>query len=161
MPLHSCQTHKRGGTSHVINHNKIFTTKQADFVNKGLNAGKGTMAIKKIVMQDKSVNTELDNTYQKALLTETENDKKKNPTQMKEWPILSDHVKYVMSDGSENFHKLNIDQMNCRQERDLYKELQEKELVSADVNFSGSPEKLKAEYLDVYEGVYAKIVSTD
>ena len=153
--------HKRGGTSHVINHDKVLTTKQADFVNKELNSSKGIMSIKKIVMQDRSVNTESDNAYQKALLTETENDKKKRPTQMKEWSILSDHVKYVMSDGSEIFHKLNIDQMNYRQERDLYKELQEEELVSADVNFGRSPEKLKAEYLDVYEGVYAEIVSTD
>ena len=136
-----------------------MTTTQADFVNKELNAGKGTISIKKIVMQDKSVDTELHNTYQKAILTE--NDKKKNPTQMKEWYTLSDHVKYVISDGSETFHKLNIDQMNYRHERDLYKELQEKELVSADVNFGGSPEKLKAEYLNVYEGVYAKVISTD
>ena len=78
------------------------------------------MSIKKIVMQDKSVNTESENAYQKALLTETENDKKKSPTEMKEWPILSEYVKYVMSDGSEIFHNLNIDQMNYRQERDLY-----------------------------------------
>ena len=110
-------------------------------------------------MQDKSVDTELDNTYQKGIITE--NDKKKSPTQMKEWSILSDHVKYVTSDGSENFHKLNIDQMNYRHERDLYKELEEKELVHADVNFGRSPEKLKAEYLDVYEGVYARVISTD
>ena len=80
---------------------------------------------------------------------------------MKEWSILSDHVKYVTSDGSEIFHKLNIDQMNYRQERDLYKELQEKELVSADVDFGGSLEKLKAQYLDVYEGMYAEVISTD
>ena len=137
----------------------VLTTKQADFVNKEINASKGTMSIKKIVMQDKSVNTELDNTYQKALLTE--NDKKRSPAQMKEWSILSDHVKYVVSDGSEIFLKLNIDAMNYRHERDLYKELQEKELLSADVNFGGSPETLKAEYLDVYEGVYAKVISTD
>ena len=51
--------------------------------------------------------------------------------------------------------------MNYRQERDLYKELQEEKLVSADVNFGRSPEKLKAEYLDVYEGMYAKVISTD
>ena len=51
--------------------------------------------------------------------------------------------------------------MNYRHERDLYKELQEKELVSADVNFGRSPEKLKTEYLDVYEGVYAEVISTD
>ena len=151
---------RRGGTSHVkFDHDKVLTTTQADFVNKNLNAGKGTISIKKIVMQDKSVDTELDNTDQKAILAE--NDKKKNPTQMKEWSILSDHVKYVMSDRSETFHKLNIDQLNYRHERGLYKELQKKELLSADANFGRSPEKLKAEYLDVYEGVYAKVISTD
>ena len=80
---------------------------------------------------------------------------------MNEWSILSDHVKYVTSDGSEIFHNLNINQMNYRQEIDLYKELQEEELVSADVNFGGSLEKLEAEYLDVYEGVYAKVIITD
>ena len=90
---------RRGGTSHVINHDKVLTTKWADFVNKVLNTGKDTISVKKIVMQDKSVNTELDNTYQKAILTE--NDKKKSPAQMKEWSILSDHVKYATSDGSK------------------------------------------------------------
>ena len=44
---------------------------------------------------------------------------------MKEWSILSDHVKYVTSDGLETFHNLNIDQMNYRKEINLYKELQE------------------------------------
>ena len=68
---------RRGGTSHVINHDKVLTITQADFVNKELNASKGTISIKKIVMQDKLVDTELDNTYQKAILTE--NDKKKSP----------------------------------------------------------------------------------
>ena len=132
---------RRGGTSHVINHDKVLTTAQADFVNKYLNTNKGTISVKKIVMQDKSVNTELDNTYQKAILTE--NDKKKSPAQMKEWSTLSYHVKYVTSDGSETFHKLNIDQMNYIHERDMYKELQQKELVSADVNFGRNPEKIK------------------
>ena len=154
--------HKRGGTSYV-NHDKILTTKQADFVNKELSASNGIMSIKKIVMQNKSVDTKLvENAFQKALLAETENNnKKKTPTQMKEWSILRDHVKYVTSDGSKFFHNLNIDQMNYRQDRDLYKELQEKELVSADVKFGRNPEKLEAEYLDVYEGVYAKVISTD
>ena len=151
---------RRGGTSHVkIDHDKVLTTTQADFVNKELNARNGTISIKKIVMQDKSIDNKLDNTYQKAILTE--NDKKKNPTQIREWSILSGHVKYVTSDGSETFYKLNIDQMNYRHERGMYKELQEKELLSTDVNFGVSPEKLKAEYLDVYEGVYAEVISTD
>ena len=53
------------------------------------------MLVKKIVMQDQSVDTESDNTYQKALLTETENDKKKSPAQKKEWSILSDQICHV------------------------------------------------------------------
>ena len=59
------------------------------------------------------------------------------------------------------FITLNIDQMNYRQEIDLYRELQEEELLNTDVNFGGSPDRLKAEYLDVYEGVYAEIISID
>ena len=80
---------------------------------------------------------------------------------MKEWSILSDHVKYVMSDGSETFNNLSIDQLNYRQDIDLYRELQEKELLNTDVDFGSSPDRLKAEYLDVYEGEYAEIVSSD
>ena len=64
---------RRGGTYHAkIDHDKVLTTTQADFVNKNLNAGNGTISIKKIVVQDKSVDTELDNTYQKAILTESD-----------------------------------------------------------------------------------------
>ena len=29
------------------------------------------------------------------------------------------------------------------------------------MNFASSPDRLKAEYLDVYEGVYAEVISTD
>ena len=47
MALHSSQIIKRGGNSHVINHDKVLTTKQADFVNKELNTRKGIMSIKK------------------------------------------------------------------------------------------------------------------
>ena len=142
MPQHSCQT----TTEEVEPLMLKLTMIRSDFVNKELNAGNSTISIKKIVMQDKSVNTELNITYQKAIITE--NDKKKNPAKMKECSILSGYVKYVMSDGSETFHKLNIDQMNYRRERGMYKELEEKELLSA-VNVGGSREKLRTEYLDV------------
>ena len=39
--------------------------------------------------------------------------------------------------------------------------MQEKESLNAHVNFGGSPDKLKTEYLDVNKGVYAEIVSSD
>ena len=51
--------------------------------------------------------------------------------------------------------------MNYRQQIDLYRELQEEQLLNADVNFGSSPDKLKAEYFNIYDGVYAKVISTD
>ena len=143
-----------------------MTAKQAEFVNKELSASNNTISIKKIVTANISEEIELDNTYQKALITGIENkvehsDKKKSPAQMKEWSILSDHVKYITSDGSEVFTYLSIDQMNYRQDIDLYRELQENESLNTDVNSGSNPDRLKAEYLDVYEGVYAEVVSSD
>ena len=83
------------------------------------------------------------------------------PAQMKEWSILSDHVKYITSDGSKTFNNLSIDQLNHLQDANLYRVLQEKESSNAHVNFGGSPDKLKSEYLDVHKGVYGEIVSSD
>ena len=157
--------HKRGGTS-CIKHGQVLKAKQAEFVNKELSTGSNTILTNKFITPNISEETELDNAYQKALLTGHENKVKQNnqtksPAQMKEWSILSDHVMYITSDGSETFNKLSIDQLNYRQDIDLYRELQEEELLNVHVNFGGSPSKLRSEYLDVYEGVYAEIVSSD
>ena len=74
---------------------------------------------------------------------------------------MSDHAKYITSDGSESFNNLSIDQLNYKQDVVLYRELQEKESLNIHVNFGASPDKLKSKYLDVYKGVYAEIVSSD
>ena len=71
-----------------------------------------------------------------------------NPAQMEDWSILSDHVKYIKHGGSGTFHDLNVDTLNFCQNKDLYKELNEKEILKVSVNFGGSPEKLKSDNLD-------------
>ena len=131
--------HKRVGTSQV-KHDNVLTAKQAEFVNKELSTGNNTIVIKRIIITpNPPKDTELDNTYQNTLITGIENkvkhnDKKKCPAQMKEWSILSDHVRYITSGGSETFNNLSIDQMNYRQDIGLYRELQEKELLNTNVN---------------------------
>ena len=95
---------------------------------------------------------DIENTYQKAILADVS---KKNTTQIEEWSILSDHIKYIKCDGPGTFHNLNIDTLNYHQNKDLYKELKEKEILKT------SREKLRSDYLDVYEGVYAEVISTD
>ena len=80
---------------------------------------------------------------------------------MKEWSILSDHVKYITSDRSKTFNNLRINQPNYRQDISLYRELQKNELLSTNVNFGHRPDKLKAEYLDAYKGIHTEIVYSD
>ena len=99
------------------------------------------------------------NSYKDARLKES--NRKGDPLLMEEWSILSDHVKYVMHDESEAFQKLSIDLMSYRQNRDLYKRLNSEEILKTSLNFGKSPEKLKSDNLDVYKGVYAKVISAD
>ena len=85
--------HKRGGISWV-KHDRILTAKQADFVNKELSTSNDIISIKKIVTLNKSEETELENAYQKALITGIENkvehnNEKRSPAQMKE-SLLTD-----------------------------------------------------------------------
>ena len=74
-----------------------------------------TAAIKLEIEQEKSIKAEIDdscNTYQKAILNDV-NKKEKVSTQMEDWSILSDHVKYVKHDEVlETFHKLNVNILN-------------------------------------------------
>ena len=131
-----------------------------------LNTGNNIIYTKKVMIPSIPEETELDNAYQKTLTIGCKTDirpidKGKSPAQMKEWSILSNHVKYITSDKSETFNNLSIDQLNYRQDISIYRELQEKESLNTDLNFGNSSTKLKSEYLDVYEGIYAEIVSSN
>ena len=153
----SLSAHKKGGTFQ-IKHDHILTAKQAEFVYRELSTGTNKITTQKIMTQSIPEEPEPDNTYQKTLNTGCEtdirlNDKEKNPAQMKEWSILSDHVKYITSDKHETFNNLSIDQLKYRQDISLYRELQEKESPGTRLNFGDSSTKLRSEYLDVYEGI--------
>ena len=140
-----------------------MTKEQANYVYKRVNAGREiyTETIKQEIAQQ-SIDDSCDNTYQKAILSNIDKREKKVPTQIEEWSIFSDHVKYVRhDDGSGTFHKLSINTLNYHQNKDLYKELKEKVMLKVNVNFGRSPEKLNSEYLDVYDGVYTEVVSTN
>ena len=90
-----------------------------------------------------------------------ESNKKEDLVPMEEWSILSDHVQYVMHGESEAFQKLSIDSLNYRQNRDLYRKLNNEVVLKSNLNFGKNQEKLKEDYLDMYEGVYMEVISTD
>ena len=135
---------------------KFLTEDQAEFICNKVNAGQKVNS--KSIQQEIDSNSDI-NAYKNAMLKESE--KNRDPTPIEEWPILSDHVRYVIHGESEAFHKLNIDLMNYRQNKDLYRELNSEKMFKTSVNFGRSPEKLKSDYLDVYESVYAEVMSAD
>ena len=99
------------------------------------------------------------NPYKRVILKEPT--KTKDQVPMEEWSILSCHVKYVTHGKSETFQKLSINSMNYRQNKDLYRSLNNKQTIKTNLNFGKSPENLKTEYLDMYKGVYMEVISTD
>ena len=99
------------------------------------------------------------NSYKEVMLKEP--NKNKDQVPMEEWSILSDHVKYVMHGKSEVVQKLSINSMNYKQNRDLYKSLNNEQTIKTTLNFGNSPENLKAEYLDMFKGLYTEVISTN
>ena len=71
-PTTSLSVHKRCGTFQ-IKHDHVLTANQAEFVNKELSTGSHTISIKKFMTPNIPEETELDNPYQKTLITGNEN----------------------------------------------------------------------------------------
>ena len=141
-------SHSTGG---ILKPDQFLTEKQLKQLYKGTDPKKGVSI--KITEP-----TEAENTYQKGIVADI--DQKKIPKPMESWSILSDHVKYVQHDGSNTLHRLHFDPLNYHVNEDIYKDLKEQETLKTSIDFSSVSEKLKSDYLDVYDGVYAEVIST-
>ena len=93
------------------------------------------------------------NPYQIAILNKVCKDDIKTE-QMIHGSILSDLIKYI--DGSsDKVPSLTVKPLDDRQHKRLYHSLKRDKDLTADVEFEGN--KLKDEYFDKYEGIYAEI----
>ena len=135
----------------ILKHNQLLTEKEVKQVYKS------TDHMNSVKLNVSEV-TEDENMYQKGIIANI--DKKKETKPLESWSILSDHVKYVQYDEYDNLHNVNFDSLNYHINEDIYKELKEQELLKASIDFSGMSEKVKSDYLDVYDGVYAEVKST-
>ena len=142
-------TNSTGG---ILKHDQFLTEKELKQVYKGIDPKKGLSIKVTELMED-------ENMYQKGIVVDI--DKKKTPKPMETGSILSDHVKYVQHDESDILHNVDFDALNYCVNEDIYKELKEKEMLKTSIDFSGVSEKLKSDYLDVYDGVYAEVISTN
>ena len=77
-------------------------------------------------------------------------------TQMEQWSILSNTVNYIEHDKlPQNFHSLGISMINfCKNNLGIA----DKNVI--EVEFGSTPDVLREEYLDIYEGIHSEIVNT-
>ena len=77
--------------------------------------------------------------------------------QMEQWSFLSNTLNYIHYDKHpKNYHSLGISAVNkCRNNLDMKEERDITEL-----DFGPTPNTLKEEYLDVYEGIQSEILKT-
>ena len=143
---------KSNSTGGILKHDQFLTVKQSKQLYKKINPKKGVS----IKVTEPS---EIKNTYQKGIVADI--DQKKIPKPMEAWSILSDHVKYVQHDDSDILHNLTFGSLNYHLNKDIYKELKEQEMLKTSIDFSGISEKYRSDYLDVYDGVYAEVITTN
>ena len=108
------------------------------------------------VKQDKFIRNV--NQYEKALL----NDRyvKKNNVQMDQWSILSDNIVYVKSKDNDIMSGIDIKPIIYREHWRMYNRMNKEGGKMVDIDFGDSPEVMKSKYMDVYDKVYAEVVTT-
>ena len=76
---------------------------------------------------------------------------------MKQWSILSNMLNYIQYDGHlRDYHNLAISAVNKNKNNSDVKE--ERDMIELD--FGPTPNILKEEYLDVYNGIQLEILNT-
>ena len=116
-------SHSTGG---ILKHDQFLTEKQLKQLYKGTSPKKGVSI--KVAEPMEAVNT-----YQKGIVADI--DQKKIPKLMESWSILSDHVNYIQHDDSDTLHNVNFDSLNYCVNEDIYKELNEQEMLKTSIIF--------------------------
>ena len=80
---------------------------------------------------------------------------------MEQWSILSDNIVYVRSVGYDDMRGVDIKTLDYQDHRKMYKKMGKEEGQVMNIDFGESPDVLKAEYMDVYEDVFAEVVTTN
>ena len=76
---------------------------------------------------------------------------------MEQWSILSNKLNYILYDKHpKNYHSLGISAVNKYRKNPC--KIEERDTVELD--FVQTPDILREEYLDVYEGIQSEILNT-
>ena len=125
-----------------------------------LKVGKTSLQIQSNPLLPKQVKERKDiNLYEKVLVSDI-NTMNKNKLQMEQWSILSDNIIYVRSVGNDTMNEIDIKTVDYQDHRRMYRRMGKEEGERMNIDFGESPNVLKDKYMDVYEDVFAEVVTT-
>ena len=120
--------------------------------------------IRKLVQQNTSISPKKEtfangvNQYEKALLSDR--NKRRSNSQMEQWSILSNNIIYVKSADNDIMNGIGIKSIDYREHKRMYRKMGKEGGEWLDIDFRESLEIMRSRYMDVYEEVYAEVVTT-
>ena len=82
-------------------------------------------------------------------------------SQMEQQSILSNVLNYIQYDRNATIlYELNVKAIYQKNDRKIYDKLKEEDRQELELDFGDNPDKLRGEYLDMYEGVQSEVLST-
>ena len=79
---------------------------------------------------------------------------------MEQWSILSDNIVYVRSEDNDIMNGINIKLIDYREHKRIYRKMGKEGGERLNTDFGESPEIMRNRYMDVYDDIYAEVVTT-
>ena len=99
------------------------------------------------------------NQYEKVLLSDR-NMNRGNTSQIEQWSILSDNIVYVRLEDRDIMNGIDIKLLDYREHKRIYRKMSKEGGGKLEIDFGESPEIMKNRYMDIYDDIYAEVVTT-
>ena len=79
---------------------------------------------------------------------------------MEQWSILSDNIVYVKSEDNDIMNGIDIKSIDYRDHKRMYRKMGKEGGEQLNIDFGESLEIMRNRYMDVYDEIYAEVVTT-
>ena len=86
--------------------------------------------------------------------------KRRSDSQIEQWLILSDNIVYVRTEDRDIINGIDIKPIDYREHKRIYRKMGKEEGEKLEIDFGESLEIMKSRYMDVYDDVYAEVITT-
>ena len=154
---------RKGGFQREIPFEQCLTKDQTKHIYDKIETGE-EIRIRKLVQQNVPDSPKQEtfannvNQYEKALLSDRY--MSRSNAQMDQWSILSDNIVYVKSKDSDIMGGIAIKSIDYREHKRMYRKMNKEGGERIDIDFGESLEVMKSRYMDVYDNVYAEVVTS-